>query len=128
MKKSGSSRSRLHSKSEIRSKAKKGYFDRNPMLTSPHEVTCNRCGYRQWIIYLEYLKAGRFEVGRTQTVEVYHAAPLLVGLDVTKERITPLILKVRCGRCRAEIPHSPVSVEYLLFTLKRGKKWEYIYV
>ncbi|MFQ6074759.1 MAG: hypothetical protein ACE5Z5_01310 [Candidatus Bathyarchaeia archaeon] len=109
---------RLPSKEEIREEAERGVFDRNPLLATPHEVVCKDCGYRNKAVFLEYLRSGEFELGETEMVEVFHAAPTLTGLGRTLERVTPLIVRVKCDRCGAEISHSPLSLEYLLFTMR----------
>lgn len=108
--------------------ARKGVFNRNPMLAASHELACKACGCTQKITYLDRLKSGRFELGKTRVVEVAVAAPTISGLLSTRERITPIIIRVRCERCEAEISCTPVSVEYLLFTARKPQKLEYMYV
>jgi len=127
-KKSGPSILRRNPKDEIVSKARKGKFDRNPLLATPHELTCKACGCKRKITYLDHLKSGRFQLGKTQMVEVSYAAPTILGLSHTTERITPIIMMVKCERCRTEISCSPVSLEYLLFTATKQEKMKNIYV
>ncbi|MFQ6080360.1 MAG: hypothetical protein ACE5OW_01665 [Candidatus Bathyarchaeia archaeon] len=116
------------SKKALLDMARKGIFNRNPMLAASHELVCKACGCTQKITYLDRLKSGRFELGETRVVEVAVAAPTISGLLSTRERITPIIMRVRCERCGAEIPCSPVSLEYLLFTARKPQKLEYMYV
>jgi len=126
--KSGPSILRRNPKDEIIKRARKGVFDRNPMLATPHELLCKACGCKRKITYLDYLKSGRFELGETRMVEVSYAAPTILGLIHAMERITPLIMTVRCERCGTEISCSPVSLEYLLFTATKQEKMESMYV
>jgi len=110
---------RLPSKKEIREEAERGVFDRNPLLVAPHEVVCNDCRHRNRVVFLEYLRSGRFEVGETEMIEVTYAAPTLTGLGHTLERTTPLVIRIECERCGTITSCSPVSLEYLLFTTTR---------
>ncbi len=61
-------------------------------------------------------------------VEVSYAAPTIFGLSHTMERITPIIMTIRCERCGTEISCSPVSLEYLLFTAMKQQKMKSMYV
>jgi len=126
--KSGPSILRHNPKDEIINRARKGVFDRNPLLAAPHELVCKACGCKRKITYLDHLKSGRFELGETQMVEVSYAAPTILGLSHAMERITPLIMTVRCERCGTEISCSPVSLEYLLFTTTKEEKMRNVYV
>ena len=127
-KKLGPSVVRRDPKEEIMNMARKGIFDRNPLLATPHTLTCEACGYKQKIIYLDRLKSGAFELGKPELVEVTYAAPTITGLTGERERITLIIIKVRCQRCEAEISCSPVSLEYLSFTAGKEQKMEHMYV
>jgi len=119
---------RHNPKDEIINKAKKGAFDHNPLLATPHELVCRACGCKLKITYLDHLKSGRFEFGETRMVEVSYAAPTMSGLGHAVERITPLIMKVKCERCGTEISCSPISLEYLLFTATKQEKMRNMYV
>lgn len=127
-KKLGPSVFRRDPKEKIMNMAKEGNFDRNPLLATPHTVMCETCGCTQKIIYLDHLKSGAFELGKPEFVEVTYAAPTITGLSRGTERITPIIIKVRCQRCETEISCSPVSLEYLLFTAGKEQKMEHMYV
>ena len=48
-KKPSSSIFRRDPKEEIMNRARKGAFDRNPLLTNPHRVVCKACGFAQKI-------------------------------------------------------------------------------
>ena len=115
-------------KEEIINRAKTGVFDRNPLLATPHELVCKACGCTRKITYLDHLKSGRFELGETQMVEVSYAAPSIFGLSHAMERITPIIIAIRCKRCGTETSCSPVSLEYLLFTATKKQKLKNMYV
>jgi hypothetical protein len=115
-------------KEEIIKRARKGVFDYNPLLATPHCVVCEACGFVQKTIYLDHLKSGRFELGKTQMIEVSYAAPTIFGLSRAVERITPIIMAVKCERCGTEISCSPVSLEYLLFTTTKRQKLRNMYV
>mgnify|MGYP001056869466 CR=1 FL=1 len=119
---------RSNSKNEIISRARKGVFDRNPLLATPHEIACTSCGCKHKITYLDHLKSGHFELGKTEVVEVAYAASTVEGLGRMLERITPIVITVWCKRCGAEASFSPVSLEYLLFTAERKKTVEQMYV
>ena len=82
----------------------------------------------QKITYLDHLKSGSFELGKTRAVEVTVAAPTISGLSRTIEKVTPIIIRVKCKRCENEISGSPISLEYLLFTAGKQQKSEYMYV
>ena len=111
---------RLPTKEEIIVEVEKGVFNRNPLLATPHEVVCKGCGNRCIIVFLDYIRMGSFELGKTEMVEVVHASPTLTGLGQTLEQMTPLIILVKCEMCEAETSYSPLSLEYLLFTKQRN--------
>ena len=115
-------------KEEIINRARTGLFDRNPLLATSHQVVCKACEFTQKITYLDYLKSGKFELGKTQMIEVSYAAPTIFGLSHAVEKITPIIMTVRCERCGTEISCSPVSLEYLLFTATKQQKLKNMYV
>ncbi len=116
----GSRPLRVPTKEEVQAEARRGVFNRNPLLTTPHEVTCTHCRARRTVVFLDYVRAGAFDLGKTETVDVVHAAPTLTGLEHTVEQMTPLIIHIQCGRCGSETLYSPLTVEYLLFTLHRS--------
>ena len=109
-------------------RARKGVFDRNPLLATSHKVVCKACEFTQKITYLDYLKSGRFELGKTQMIEVSYAAPTIFGLSHAMEKITPITMTIRCERCGTEVSCSPVSLEYLLFTATKQQKLKNMYV
>ena len=115
-------------KAEVVEKVREGVFDRNPLLAVPHVVECEGCGCLLKVVYLGFLRSGRFELGKTETVEVAYAAPTSLGLDYSSESVTPLLIRVRCGRCGGEVLCCPASVEYLLFTAGRRVKSDQVYV
>ena len=115
-------------KVKIIQKVRKVVFDRNPLLATPHTVECKICGRLQKITYLEYLKTGKFELGKTKTIEVVYAAPTLLGLDYIPESMTPLLIQIECRKCRAKISCCPASLEYLMFTARKQVKSDQTYV
>ena len=119
---------RRNPKEEIINRARKGAFDHNPLLATSHHVVCKACGFPQEITYLDYLKSGRFDLGEAQMIEVSYAAPTIFGLGHSVERITPIIMSIRCGRCGTEVSCSPVSLEYLLFTTTKQQKLKSMYI
>ena len=126
--KRSSEKDRRVSKEAIVAQAREGIYAENPLLTAPHDVTCKKCGHAQQVTYLNHLKNGRFELGETQAIEVALAAPTITGLGRATEMITPVILRIRCQQCGAEIVFSPVNLEYLLFTAKRHQQTGHMYV
>ena len=127
-KKPSSSIFRRDFKEEIVNRARKGVFDRNPLLAVPHQVVCKACGFTQKTIYLDYLKSGKFELGETQMIEVSYAAPTIFGLSHVMEKRTPIILVVICERCGNEISCNPLNLEYLLFTATKEQKLRNMFV
>lgn len=109
------------SQEEVREKAQKGAFDRNPLLATTHEVICSDCKYRNRVIFLGYLKRGEFEVGETKMIEVTFASPTATGLGRALERATPIIIHIKCKKCGSIFSYSPMSLEYLLFTETRNE-------
>jgi hypothetical protein len=124
----GSRISRRGLKAEIVRKVREGVFDRNPLLATPHTVECKSCGCSQKIVYLSYLRSGRFELGKTKVVEVAYAAPTLLGLNYIPESVTPILIQVRCKGCGTEISCCPASLEYLMFTARRQVRSDQIYI
>ena len=119
---------RSNSKNEIISRARGGVFDRNPLLATPHEIVCTSCGCKHRITYLDHLKSGHFELGKTEVVEVTYTALTVVGLSHTLERITPITITVQCERCGTKTSFSPISLEYLMFTAEKQQRVEQMYV
>jgi hypothetical protein len=62
-------------------------------------------------VYLDSLKSGDFEVGKTEHIDVLNSSGPM-GLW-EQEQITPLTISYRCEVCTDIIEISPVSVEYL---------------
>jgi hypothetical protein len=118
--KTGQSATPLPTKEEIRVEAERGTYDRNPLLATRHEALCPTCGQRCSVVFLDYLKAGAFELEPTKMVEVVHAAPTITGLGQTMEPMTPITFKIHCERCGSETPYSPLSLEYLAFTTRKS--------
>ena len=116
------------SKREVVDKARKGFFNGNPLLATPHRLVCKVCGCTRKVTYLSYLKSGRFRLGETRMMEVVYAVPTLTGLGRTTERVTPIVIRVKCRKCGSEVSCSPLSLEYLLFTAAKEQKLEQMYV
>ena len=123
----GSHVSQRNLKVEIVQKVREGVFDRNPLLAIPHTVECKACGCRQKITYLNYLRSGKFELEKTETVEVAYAAPTLEGLNYAAESVTPILIQIKCKKCGTKISCCPASLEYLMFTARKvGSEQIYI--
>lgn len=115
-------------KAKIVHKVREGVFDRNPLLATPHTVECENCGCPQKITYIKYLKTGKFELGKTKTIEVAYDDLTFLGISYTTESVTPILIKIRCEKCGTEISCCPTSLEYLMFTARKRVDSEQIYV
>jgi len=115
-------------KAKIVDKVREGVFDRNPLLATPHTVECKNCGCAQRITYLEFLRAGRFVLGKTRTIEVAYDDLTFLGVSYTTESVTPILIRIRCEKCAAEITCCPTTLEYLMFTARKRVESEQIYV
>jgi len=115
-------------KAKIMKKAREGAFDRIPLLAALHQATCKACGCANETVYLCHLKSGKFEVGDTQMVEMIYTSLAMPELEHTIEKVTPIIIKLKCGRCGTETVCSPISLEYLMYTATKPPKPESMYV
>jgi len=115
-------------KAKIMKKAREGAFDRIPLLAALHQAICKACGCVNEMVYLRHLKSGKFEVGDTQMVEIVYTSFAQPELEHTTEKVTPIIIKVKCGRCGTETVCSPISLEYLMYTAAKPPKPEFMYV
>jgi len=112
-------------KEQIVEEASKGKFDHSPLLSTPHQVTCDRCRCTFSITYLDYLKKGRFRVGRFQAIEAEN--PLGAFLAIEEENVTPIILELVCERCGNKIEVRPLTVEYLRIIANRSEPSKMMY-
>jgi hypothetical protein len=92
--------------------ARAGAFNRNPLLTTTHRVTCPQCRHIQRVVYIDFLERGRFEVRATANIEVHTSQGPISVLET--QRFTPIVVSLVCERCRRRFDTTPVSVEYLL--------------
>ena len=113
---------------KIIKKAREGAFDRNPLLATSHQAICKTCGRACEIVYLCHLKSGKFEVGDTQIVEIVYTSLAMPEPEHTTEKVTPIIIKFKCGKCGTETACSPISLEYLMYTATKPPKLELMYV
>jgi len=113
-------------KIEIMKKARRGIFDSNPLLAALHHITCKACGHVYEMVYLRHLKSGKFEIGETQMVEMIYTQFTIP--EHATEKVTPIIFKFKCDKCRTETICSPISLEYLMYTAKKPPKLEIMYV
>ena len=111
-------------KQRILDEANRKTFDRNPLLNTTHQTLCKNCGARMSLIYLDYLKSGRFKLGEAKTVEALQA--YASGFVYEKEQATPIIIEYKCIQCESKNEVKPVSLEYLLFTIGKSRS-EHIY-
>jgi len=116
------------SKAKIIRKAREGAFDRNPLLATSHQATCKTCGCAHEMVYLHHLKSGSFEIGGTQMVEVVYTHLAVPELEHITEKVTPIIFRFKCDKCRTETACSPISLEYLMYTATKPPKLEPMYV
>jgi hypothetical protein len=102
---------------EIACEARKGSFDRNPRLQN--WVVCGKCGCRAKR-YIEYLKAGEFEVGQVEHVLVSYPGYYYLCAQET-ETVTPIFITAKCQRCGSEkkMTDPALTVEYLQSFAKR---------
>jgi len=98
-------------KDRIVENAKSGVFNGSPLLTTPHRATCENCGQTLDIVYLDYLKAGKFNIADPQAIETEN--PLGAFMASEQERVTQVIVQAICGRCECPIEDRPFTVEYL---------------
>jgi len=115
-------------KAKIMKKAREGAFDRNPLLATLHQAICKTCGCAYEMVFLRHLKSGKFEIGDTQMVEVVYTYLAIPALEQATEKVTPIIIKFKCGKCGAETACSPISLEYLMYTMAKPPKLELMYV
>jgi hypothetical protein len=76
-------------------------------------------------VYLDSLKNGDFEVGKTKQIEVLDASGPMGFWE--QEQITPLTISYRCEVCTDIIEISPVSVEYLQLIINNPPATSTIY-
>lgn len=115
-------------KAKIIKKAREGAFDRNPLLATSHQAICKTCGCAYEMVYLHHLKSGKFEIGETQMVEMVYSSLVMPELEHVKEKVTPIIIKFKCDKCGTETAYSPISLEYLMYTVTKPPKLEFMYV
>jgi len=111
-------------KQRVMDAVKRNTFDKNPLLNTPHQTRCKSCGNRLSLIYLDYLKSGRFKLGEAMTVEAPQS--YASGFTYENEQATPIIIEIKCAQCESKIEVKPVSLEYLLFTIGKSRS-EHIY-
>ena len=115
-------------KTKITKKAREGAFDSNPLLATLHQAMCKACGGSHEVVYLRYLKSGKFEIGKTQMVEMVYTHHAIPALEHTTEKVTPIIFRFKCSKCGTETVCSPISLEYLMYTATKPPKVEVMYV
>ena len=115
----GSKRELTLIKTEITQKAKNGVMDRNPVLAHSNDRSCQTCHALFKVRFLDYLIAGNFTFGKSETIETMYAAPTLTGLNRAYEQSTPIIIKIPCEHCGTENTFNPLSLEYLLQILQQ---------
>ena len=85
------------SKETIIENAQKGTFDSSPLLNTVHYVACPNCKCRQSVVLLEYLRTGKFEIGKAEQMEVLNTVGVM--LFVERETFTPIIVSQMCKEC-----------------------------
>jgi hypothetical protein len=99
--------------------ARNGLFDHNPLLSTAHTITCERCQHSQSVVYLDYFKRGAFEVGTVERIEVLDTSGPFGILET--QQLTPIIISVPCTTCGSWMDIRPVSLEYLSILLNRPR-------
>ncbi|MCW4040186.1 MAG: hypothetical protein NWE83_05485 [Candidatus Bathyarchaeota archaeon] len=112
-------------KIEIVQKAGSGALDRNPVLAFQNDHSCQTCHAIMNVRFLDYLIAGDFTFGKSETIETVYAAPTLIGLHREYEQSTPIIIKIPCQTCGIENSFSPISLEYLLHILQQAHNFAF---
>jgi hypothetical protein len=104
-------------KTRIVEHARRGTFDRTPLLSTVHDIACPHCRHRQPTRYLDALKAGTFTIEPPETIE---GLSFLGPMDVVEQQVsTPLVITLSCQRCDHRIETMPTSVGYLQVMLER---------
>ncbi|MEM3018133.1 MAG: hypothetical protein QXO25_04570 [Candidatus Bathyarchaeia archaeon] len=96
---------------EVLKRLREGGLDQNPRLL--RRVVCSKCG-RAGKRFLDYLKEGSFEVGKTERITVAH--PGIYSLyRFEEEDVTQIVVKARCEACghKEAISDPILTVEYL---------------
>jgi uncharacterized protein YlaI len=118
--------SSIQLKETINEMARKGTFDHNPLLNTTHFVMCQQCQHQQSIIYLDSLKKGDFEVGKTEQIEVLDSSGPIAFSEM--EKVTPIVFTFLCKECGYRMEVRPVSVEYLLVVINKPQALGVMYV
>ena len=102
---------------EISAEAREGSFDSNPRLQN--WVVCDKCGCRVKR-YIEYLKAGEFEVGKVESILVTYPGYYYLHAEEA-ETMTTIVITAKCQRCGFEkkMTDPALTVEYLQSFAKR---------
>jgi hypothetical protein len=98
-------------------RAREGVFDHNPLLSTAHVSTCQRCKHRQRVVYLDYLKAGDFVLGKAEQIEVLDSSGPIGVLEM--EKVTLIVISRICEACGSHNEVRPISVEYLQVIIDR---------
>lgn len=109
----------------IMEKARGGAFNHNPLISTTHYETCQKCNRRQSVVYLDYLKRGDFDFGKTEQIEVLNSQGPISFLE--KEKVTPIIINLTCRECGCGIKARPVSAEYLRAIIDRPRASQTMY-
>jgi hypothetical protein len=99
--------------------ARNGGFNHNPLLSTAHFVTCQRCKKRQRVVYLDYLKSGAFDFGKAEQIEVLTPQGAIGFVEI--ETVTPIVISFSCDECGCLIEVKPISAEYLKVIINKPK-------
>jgi len=104
---------------DILGQARKGALDRNPRLN--RRPNCKKCG-REAGRFIEYLKAGEFEIGSEERIAVVEPG-YYSELMYREEKVTPIYIKMKCIACGCEdkITDPVLTLEYLRGIIKCGE-------
>ena len=98
-------------KEVIMENARKGVFDSSPLLSTVHYVICPNCKCRQSVVLLEYLRTGKFEMGKAEQIEVQNMEGTMLFIE--RETFTPIVVGHVCKECGSSNEVKLVSAEYL---------------
>ena len=96
---------------EVMRRLREGALDQNPRLC--RKVVCPKCG-RAGKRFIDYLREGSFEVGKTERITVAHPGVLSL-FRFEEENVTPIYVRSLCEGCgHREVLSDPIlTVEYL---------------
>jgi non-ribosomal peptide synthetase component E (peptide arylation enzyme) len=115
----------LSLKKNIVEATQKGTFRHNPLLSTIHNVTCSNCRFSHQIVYLNYLKTGKFNISKPEHITVLSSFGI-IDLSET-QKVTPIVIHLICEKINNQIVLQPVTVEYLTAIIKQPSTLRALY-